>query len=186
MATFILMITPAWAGSSDPGDLSSGVSPVIDRDTQELDLDLLGKVYFLTEQYRFNMANYIPLSGLPQNDDGNVVAQKILKFSLQNFLDSYKDGSNLTLREVANINHNMKAAVGSENHSLQFRLRLVEGTAEATYKGSLPIQSKLVYEAYNRELHFEVSRKWGEKTYAITHVNDPEQSTDVVGVRWGW
>lgn len=159
---------------------------LIDRTTHELDMDLLSKIYLLSEEYKFSLTNYIPTRNLPQNDSGDVIARRVLKHTLQNFLDNYKEVPGSGVNTVVRTNNNMKTTVGSSKHALLFRLRPIEALAEVKYKGSLPIQARFSYEIDREESRLEFSKEYSGKTYAYTRIVDKDQSVDLFSVRWGF
>ncbi len=159
---------------------------LVNRYTREVDMGLLGKVHLLAEQYRFSLSRYIPIHNLPPNDDGDVIARRVLKHTLQNFIDNYKEVPGSGVNTVVRVNNNMKTSVGSSTHSLVFRLKPVEALVELRYKGKLPIEAKFIYEIEREESRVELSREWAGKVYAYTRVESPDQSVDLFSVRWGF
>lgn len=161
-------------------------SEVVNPATREVDMDLLSKIYLVTEQYKFSMTNYIPLRNLPQNDDGDVIARRVLKHTLQNFLDNYKETPGSGVNTVVRANNRMRGSVGGSKHAMLFRLRPVEALAEVKYKGILPFTARFTYEIDRQESRLEISKDYGGRTYAYTRVVDVDQSVDLVSIRWGF
>ncbi len=159
---------------------------LINPATQELDLSTLSMLARMSDPYRFNMADYVPLKGLADSDSGDRVARRIIQHTMQNLLDGRQDRNAGVLASAQKLNNNMKSSVGDEKNSIQFRVRPVEARAEISYKGELPVESSVSYVAVQNEIRFEVSRKIAETTVAYSHVTATDQQKDLVGVRWNF
>lgn len=159
---------------------------LIDQNTKEVDMDLLGKMLIVSDYYKFSLAHYIPLRGLPENDDGNVIARRIFRHSLQNFIDRYKDNNSPVLVTAANLNNNLNTKISAQGNMMTMRFKPFEAEAEVTYQGPIPVQTKYVYEVSHSESRLEISKIYGDKTYAYTYADDDTQSSNIIGVRWSW
>lgn len=159
---------------------------LINPTTREVDLSTLSMLARISDPYRFNMTDYIPLKGLPESDSGDRAARRIFQHTVQNLLDRPNAQYAGVVASAQRINNNMNTSVGSTKNTVQFRVKPFETKAEIVYKGELPVESSLAYVADQNEMRFEISKKVSTTTLAYTHVNAIDQQKDLVGFRWNF
>lgn len=157
---------------------------LINRNTRELDFAYLAKMQIVVDQYKFNLGNYIPLRGLPANDDGDEIAERIFRFSLQNMLDDYKARGSPAANSVSEINEGMKSEVGTNSHRILFRFRPIEAIAKATYSGDWLINMSLAYDFDRQQSRFEISKEFGSKTVQLNRVSENSETIQYVSIQW--
>jgi len=159
---------------------------LINIKTKELNLPLMAKIQFVIDQNRFNMADYVPLNGLPQTDNGVVIGRRILKHTLQNWLDDYKSNEETSgwIRSAESASQAMSTSIDSNGHKFSLRIKPIETTAEVIYTGI--VKAKISYDVGHSEALVEVAKNVGNTTYAYTHIKNSEDTRDVFGVRWSF
>lgn len=180
----ILFFSTEQAVSAIPYRSSFEHMDVINKQTKELDLSMLARIQILIDANRFNMADYVPLSGLPENSSGDEIARRILKQTMNTLMDSDFVTASPTLNKVEKINSSFVTTVERSGHSFNFRLKPVETVAQMNYKGF--VSAVLSYDMSEDELKFEISKEIGQKTYAFTHVDNGDDSSDKIGIRWAF
>jgi len=159
---------------------------MINHRTHEIDLDTLGKLHAISEQYEFNMANYIPLQGLPENDDGRIIARRILKHTLQNVLDSYKRNDSQFVQTAARVSSGLRARAEVGGFSASVRFRPIETMAEVVFRVPGGVSSVFSYDMERKETHFEVVKSFSRREYKYMVASDETQTSQIVAVRWGF
>ena len=157
---------------------------IINHQTKELNLDLLARIQIILDQSQFNMANYIPTQNLPKNDNGEVIGRHILQQTVKTLLENESNSTAAGIRNINNLNSSLSATMNQNGHSVAFRFKAVETTAEVNYKGF--VSATLAYDVGRTEATLEVSKNIGQQTYAYTHTDNSDGHSDIVGVRWNF
>lgn len=158
---------------------------LINQETKELNLSLFAKIQFYIEQNQFSLNNYVPLHNLPQHDNGEVIARRIFKKTMQSLFDSDATQSSPLLHQAEELNSSMSSSIERHGHSLRLRVKPLEAEAEVKYSGA--VDAILAYDVNHSEMKFEVSKNIGEQTYAYTHIDGHDgSSVDQIGVRWSF
>jgi hypothetical protein len=170
---FFMSTTPAV--SAIPYRNAFEYMDLINEQTKELNLSLLAKIQIIVNENYINMANYIPITNIPQFDDGSYMARRILKQTLSTWLND--DAS-------AKSNTTLSSSIQRGGGTIQLKLKTVETTAEVSYKGY--VTAVLSYDVSESEAQLEVSKQLGTQTYAFTHTDNNEGVADKFGVRWNF
>src|SRR5690606_20457832 len=121
---------------------------IIDAQTKELNLSLLEKIERLNMAYRFDMNDYIPYGSLENDDSAGKVASRILRHSLQNWLDSDSAKNSPLAKSATSINDNLSPSLKSSNFT--FRIKPLDTRAELIYRGA--VEATLSYTADEEEI----------------------------------
>ncbi len=153
---------------------------------QELDLKRLAQLekLFHPEGY-MDPAAYIPLNELHNKMDGEDVAMRILKKSLNRWL-----AANPTLEQKIGAQKMVKGiefgadTSNAVKHKLSLKLNPFSTQAKLSYRGAAV--TDLTYDIDDSVLRFELSKQVGRTTYVASHNEHAGETADVLGLRWSF
>ncbi len=138
-----------------------------------------------------DIAKVIPKDMKSSNDSSKVAAQ-ILDKSLTSFFNS----DAVRHSEIGATAHNVENKIqkdvvigGSEpgtiKHVFKFRIKAIQSEAQIAYTGI--VNAQYSYKVIQRKSDLEFNRDLTSRTKLVfNHIDQPDERTDMVSVRWAW
>lgn len=136
---------------------------VYKQGTNEIDVREMARVAMqLQKHYEINTGNYIPASEMPQySSDGEKVATKILKHTVENWIESNDLDDVAVVRQAQavtdGLSTDVKLSESKDAGNFKFRLRPITGEAQIRYEGSFA--ANLSYDIPDSTTRLQIS--WG-------------------------
>jgi hypothetical protein len=132
--------------------------------------------------------DFIPLNLPETSHDGRLIAGKVLRHSLQTWVDSAERDHSLLHKNAKTANRHLNTSVAlfptSSNHKFQMKFKAIQGLAVLRYQGFF--SANYSYYSLERTSNLEVTQSWAGKTYYVDRSENYLGYTSMAGVRWAF